>query len=216
MTENLDMTMMYVVHDALRRDVGELARVAARTNDDPRKILRTALGWDQFKTFLVVHHTAEDETLWPALQAELADRPDDLALLDAMEAEHAAIDPLLRAIDEALVDRDAGHQRLGDLVDALAGALTGHLRHEESETLDLIDATLTQEQWQRFADDSRDRIGDRATVFMPWMLEGASEERVAQILGRMPEPLLAAYRGGWQPAYDAQPRWVARQDPPAA
>ena len=65
----------------------------------------------------------------------LADRPDDLALLDAMEAEHAAIDPLLESIDAALVDREGGPERLGDLVDALHTNLTGHLTHEEADAL---------------------------------------------------------------------------------
>jgi hypothetical protein len=216
MTQRLDMTMMYAMHDALRRDLERLARVAARTDDDPRKVLRTGLGWESFKAFLVAHHTAEDETLWPALQGELAGRPDDLALLDAMEAEHAAIDPLLQAIDDTLVDRDSGHQRLGDLVDALATGLTGHLRHEEGETLDLIGATLSEQQWQRFGQDNAARNGDRAPVYLPWLLDGADEDRAAQVLARMPEQLRVMYRDVWRPAYDAQPRWVARLDPPAA
>jgi hypothetical protein len=56
-----------------------------------------------------------------------------VALLDALEAEHSAIDPLLAAIDAALADRDSGPQRLGELTDALATALRAHLDHEEAE-----------------------------------------------------------------------------------
>jgi hypothetical protein len=41
------------------------------------------------------HHTAEDETLRPVLAPLLVDRPTDLALPEAMEAEHAAIDAVL-------------------------------------------------------------------------------------------------------------------------
>jgi hypothetical protein len=48
-----------------------------------------------FKKYLRIHHRAEDEAVWPVMYQVLTDRPDDLALLDAMEAEHAAIDPLL-------------------------------------------------------------------------------------------------------------------------
>lgn len=46
------------------------------------------------------------------MRQALADRPDDLAVVEAKEAEHAAIDPLSEAIDAALADRDSGPERL--------------------------------------------------------------------------------------------------------
>jgi iron-sulfur cluster repair protein YtfE (RIC family) len=124
-----DMTMMYTMHAALRRDLDRIARVTARPNDDPRHILRTAAGWQMFTSYLTIHHTAEDDLLWPPMRAALADDSDGGALLDAMEAEHAAIDPLLAAIDAALADRESGPHRLGELTDALAVALRRHLDH---------------------------------------------------------------------------------------
>jgi iron-sulfur cluster repair protein YtfE (RIC family) len=110
----LDMTFMYVFHDALRRDLERIARFTARGSDDPGRVLRTAAGWEMFKKYLRIHHQAEDDAVWPVMYQVLADRPDDLALLDAMEAEHAVIDPLLDAVDAALDDRDGGPERLGD------------------------------------------------------------------------------------------------------
>ena len=47
----------------------------------------------------MVHHQVEDDALWPALRATVAAHPDQLALVDALEEEHAVIDPLLRAVD---------------------------------------------------------------------------------------------------------------------
>jgi hypothetical protein len=55
------------------------------------------------------------------MRAALAGRPDDLALLDAMEAEHAAIQPLLDAVDATVADRNSRPDVLGGLTDALAG-----------------------------------------------------------------------------------------------
>jgi len=89
----LDMTMMYAVHDALRREAEHIARLSARAGDDPWRVLRTAAGWEMFKAYLRVHHTTEDDVLWPAMHEALTERPDGLALLEVMEAEHAAIDP---------------------------------------------------------------------------------------------------------------------------
>src|SRR5215471_3556669 len=130
--------MMYAMHAALRRELERIARVTARADDDPKHVLRTAAGWEMFKSYLQVHHTAEDDMLWPPMRTALARDPDGAALLDAMEAEHSAIDPLLAAIDAALADRDFGPQHLGELTDALAAALRAHLDHEEAEGLAVI------------------------------------------------------------------------------
>jgi iron-sulfur cluster repair protein YtfE (RIC family) len=200
MTFRLDMTMMFAMHDALRRELERIARVAARPGDDPRRILKTAAGWQLFTTFLRVHHTSEDIALWPVMRDVLAGRQDDLALLDAMEAEHAAIDPLLAEVEAALADRDHGTERLGGLIDALVTSLTGHLRHEESQGLPLIDATLTEQQWLRFSQVHRERVGGDAPRYLPWILDGADAPTTDLILGRMPEPVLAAYPE-WRAAY---------------
>ena len=81
-----DVTMMYAVHDALRRELDRIARVTARTDDDPKQVLRTAAGWEMFKSYLHVHHTTEDELLWPPLRKSLSEDSHATALLDAMEA----------------------------------------------------------------------------------------------------------------------------------
>jgi hemerythrin-like domain-containing protein len=200
-----DMTAMYAAHHALRRDLELLARTAARTDGDPRRILRTAAGWELFKKALHLHHTAEDEALWPAMRESGAGRPDDLALLDAMEAEHAAIDPLLDAIDAAVADPHSG--RLGDVTDALVLGLTGHLKHEEDEALPLIQVLVTEPQWLSFGQVNARLAGPDAPKILPWLLDGAGDEAVAAMLGPMPEPLRLAYANEWQPAYAAADRW---------
>ena len=87
----LDMTMMYAVHDALRRDLEPVAQMTARSE-----------GWDFFERFLQAHHVAEDDALWPVVREGVAGRTEDLAILDDMAAEHAALGPLLEAINDAL------------------------------------------------------------------------------------------------------------------
>ncbi|MEV4751570.1 hemerythrin domain-containing protein [Streptosporangium sp. NPDC049248] len=201
MTFRLDMTMMFAMHDALRRELERIARITARTDDDPRRVLRTAAGWELFKTFLRVHHTSEDVALWPVMRHELASRPDGLALLEAMEAEHAAIDPLLAGVDAALADRDHGGEILGGLVDALVTGLSGHLRHEETEGLALIDASLDDRQWLHFAEIHRERIGGEVPRYLPWLLDGADARTTALILDRLPAPVRTAYHDEWRAAY---------------
>ncbi|MBO2463511.1 hemerythrin domain-containing protein [Actinomadura sp. LCR2-06] len=201
------MTAMYVMHDALRRELEHLAKATARPDDDPRALLRTAAGWELFTTSLHVHHTAEDDALWPALRRTLADRPDDLALLEAMEAEHAAVDEVIAAIDAALADPDGPLDRLGDLVDALVTGLNGHLGHEEDQTLPLIQAVATPQQWAHFGQVHGQKIGPNAPRLLPWLLDGATEDNAAVMLAPLPPPARAAYAAQWQPAYAALNRW---------
>ncbi|WP_433143775.1 hemerythrin domain-containing protein [Actinomadura nitritigenes] len=206
----LDMTSMYTFHDALRRDLRHIAGVTARPDDDPRRVLATAVGWELFKKALHAHHTAEDEALWPVMREALAGRPDGLALLDAMEAEHAAVDPVIEAIDAALADRESGPVRLGELTDTLATALGGHLEHEEDEALALIGATLSEAQWLEFGQASGKYVGPDAPRVIPWMLDGASEAAAAAMLAPLPEPVRATYANEWVPAYKALDLWGAR------
>ena len=210
MASKNDMTMMYVFHDALRRDLDRIVRLTARADDDPRHVLRTAAGWEMFKSYLHVHHTTEDEMLWPPMRQALAADSAGATLLDAMEAEHSAIDPLLAAIDAALADRDSGPGRLAELADALAAALRGHLDHEEKDGLPLVDATITAEQWQAFGAEGANRISSDVSRFMPWIFEGAASEVTASVIGLLPPPVQQAYRDQWQPAYVNLNLWSDR------
>jgi hypothetical protein len=203
----LDMTMMYAIHDALRRELERLARTVATTAGDPRRSVADAVGWDLFKRFLEAHHTSEDVTVWPVVRQAVDGRPSDIALLDAMEAEHAVIDPLLARIDRSLLDPEAGADELPGLVDMLCTELSGHLKHEEDEALRLMDATMTQEQWQAFSTEQRARIGDLSSRYLPWLLDSAGAEQSEAILSRMPPPLVAVYESEWRKAYEALDLW---------
>jgi hypothetical protein len=209
----LDMSMMLTMHDALRRELVQVARIAGGQDGSPGALLRAALGWELFKKFLLVHHQTEDDVLWPALRARLAGQPDRVAMADALEAEHAVIEPLLAAIDAAAADPHYGYQRFGGLTDELVTALTAHLAHEESAGLPLIDAALTPAEWARFAAVHSDRLRDDAPRYMPWLLNGARPEAMESVIGKFPPPLLAAYRDQWAPQYAALDIWPAAGQP---
>src|SRR6266704_2152209 len=184
----LDMSMMFVMHDALRRELVQVARIAQLPDDNPAGLLRAALGWELFKKFLLVHHQSEDDALWPALRARVAERPDQVALADALEAEHAVIEEL-------------------------ATKLTAHLAHEESDGLALIDASLTPQEWQHFSQVHTERLRGDATTYMPWLLDGASPQTLAAVLGKFPPPLLTAFREQWGPSYATLNIWSAADEP---
>ena len=175
-----DMTMMFVMHDALRRDLDRIARLTARTDDDPKHILRTAAGWEMFKSYLHAHHTSEDELLWPPLRKALPDDAHGTALLDAMEAEHAAIDPLIDGFDAALADRNSGPARLGELADALASGLRAHLTHEEKRACPSSTRSSPRSSGRRSAPEAP----SRSQATSPGSCRGCSTARPRRSLRR--------------------------------
>ena len=68
-TGDADLTIMLAAHDAFRRDLARLARAAAAADlSDPVRHRSVAAGWELFKHELHLHHTAEDQVIWPALR----------------------------------------------------------------------------------------------------------------------------------------------------
>ncbi|MEV0033973.1 hypothetical protein [Nocardia sp. NPDC050793] len=67
-----DVTMMFVVHNAFRRDLDRM-RTAAQRADDPTVRATLRVGWATFSRYLTLYHMAEDEMQWPPMQAKLGD-----------------------------------------------------------------------------------------------------------------------------------------------
>ena len=205
-TGDADLTIMLAAHDAFRRDLTRLARTASAVNlSDPDRRQSIAAGWDTFKRQLHMHHTAEDEVIWPVLRPRLTHSQAALSVLAAMEAEHELIDPLLAAVDNAFA-RD--HDRLADVIDALTSSLTGHLGHEERDGLPLIGVALTAAEWRGVGRKIASRNGLSAgSEMFAWILDGAGREHAAATLAQLPPPLRLLYRARWKPRYERTPRW---------
>ncbi|MFD5073966.1 hemerythrin domain-containing protein [Streptomyces sp. NPDC058371] len=200
----IDLTVMYAAHDAFRRDLERLAEAAARGTADTPPV---HAGWDNFRRQLHIHHTAEDSDLWPRVERAVADRPQDVALLAEMEAEHARLDPLLTAVDQAL---HQGSADIAALVHALAAALGDHLEHEEKSALPLIQEVLTPADWGAFTGRMRETQGLRgAAVFVPWIVDGIPPADRASFLGALPPPVRVLNRLFWEAGYRRRGLWRA-------
>ena len=190
----IDFTMMYLTHDAFRRDLGLLARRAS-TNDTAG--LRTR--WHIFKTQLLIHHSVEDAHLWPAVRRAASGRTGAARLLHDMEREHGQLEPLLDAVDHALA---AGADRLCDLIGQLQPVLTGHLDHEERDALPLIQAVCSPADWRRFAGHVRRRQGVRgAATYVPWVLDGLDQDGRRRFFAALPPPVRLANHLEWERRY---------------
>ena len=201
-----DLTIMLAAHDAFRRDLTRLARAAATADlSDPARRQSVAAGWELLKRELHLHHTAEDQIIWPVLRPRLAHSEHALSVLDAMEAEHDLIDPLLAAVDTAF---NVAPDQLAGAIDALATTLTGHLAHEERDGLPLIGVALTAAEWRAAGRAIARKNGLSAgSEMFAWMLDGAGRDQATATLGSLPPPLRLLYRARWKPRYEKTPRW---------
>jgi iron-sulfur cluster repair protein YtfE (RIC family) len=200
----IDFTMMYATHDAFRRDLGRFTAAAAAGTADAAGV---RAGWENFKSQLLLHHSVEDTHLWPRVRRAAAGLPQGLVLLDEMEAEHAQIDPLLAAIDQALTN-SAGS--LAARVGEMASALQWHLKHEEEAALPLIQSVCTLADWHAFAAEMRRRQGVKgAAVYVPWILDGAAPDARRQFLGALPPPVRMISKLLWEPWYRRRGLWNA-------
>lgn len=203
--ERPDVTMMYVVHRAFRRELARMQAAAAQaTNSHMRRALRGS--WTTFNRYLTIHHTAEDEMLWPPMRAKLGSCSQDLHLLDEMLDEHSRLEPLLRDIDNALCQTAPAD--LASLIAELTGVLVSHFEHEEMAALPLVTQTLSTREWDDFSDDQRNRIGLRgAGWFFPWLLDDAPPDMRAFVLALIPAPVRLANKVVWEPRYRRKSPW---------
>jgi hemerythrin HHE cation binding domain-containing protein len=201
-SETIDFTMMYATHDAFRRD---LDRLVAASAAGAARTAEVRAGWENFKAQLTLHHTVEDTELWPRVHRAVVGQQRDLALLEAMESEHAQIDPLLKEIDSAL-SGDAS--RLAETAREASAVLGHHLQHEEDEALPLIQSVLTRADWSAFAGEMRRRQGVKgAAVYVPWILDGMPDAKQRRFLNALPAPVKVVNRLFWQPSYQRRQLW---------
>jgi hypothetical protein len=208
----IDTTMMYAVHDAFQRDLDTLVALAGRQDAAGLRA-----GWERFKTFLHIHHTAEDTHLWPVLEDKLTrlGRINGLAVLASMESEHAGLVALLDAVDAAFATA-ATPEQLATHARRLADALTAHCEDEEARALPLVEELLSEKEWLAFGHEQRRKLGrGGAATFLPWLLDGADPDRARRVMAYLPPPARLLYRAVWRPRYLRRPRWEPRTAAPA-
>lgn len=197
----LDMTMMYAMHHGFRRDLRLLEAAAATTPADDRRAW-VALGrrWRRFVAILRHHHEGEDAGYWPLLAARVD--ADERADVFAMEAEHHAMDDLLRAIDPAfhrLVTTASTRERatLAADVTRLRALVENHLRHEETVVIPLLHKHITvaeDEQIEREHFRSGLSLADLLGS-VPWVLHDLPSEVRDRILAAAGPPIRMVWLG---------------------
>jgi hemerythrin-like domain-containing protein len=185
--------MMGVVHNALRRDLRRLdTTLSAASAITPRRRQALSMHVEWMMDFLHHHHHGEDEGLWPLVRGRTLEGD---ALLDRMETDHADIAPAMEQVltaarrfrsdpaDEARIEVLGSLRRLCDV-------LLPHLRREEEEAMPLVEATVTDAQWNTW--DHKHNVKGKTLPQLGregrWLMDSLDPPRYQVLVHLVPPP----------------------------
>jgi len=179
----------------LRRDFAAFtAAVATTPVSDAQVWAALDRRWQKAAEMLHHHHGAEDDNLWPVLlrHAEQSGSQEDLQLLADMAAEHARIDPALKACHESFAEMRAhpceDHRTALEtrLAEAQQGLLE-HLAHEEGKALPMLQRTLSEQENKAFEKAAESAYPLKMIPFLlPWAMDEVPHEARDRLLATTP------------------------------
>ncbi len=200
-----DLTMMLLIHKALRRDLARLATAFGSAEISRPQALALNQQWQLFARNLHEHHTVEDRLIWPKVEQRAGDEAG--AVLAAMAAEHEVLDPMLADTSELVSSFVANpsspmQSAVASSLARLIDTLEHHLGHEEHDAIPLIERHLTKADLDQVTATQRREGGIAgAQQFLPWVLEEAPPRDRAQVLDELPLPVRALVKR-WQRAHE--------------
>jgi len=184
-------SMNKVIHAAVRRDLARLGGALDTVSDgDHKRATDLGRAWRNLRDQLRHHHEQEDTILFP-VTVHLGV---DLALVDAMEAEHQTMARALTEIDTAMGSY-ATSASAADAADAADAVRRGsvvveeHLVHEEEEFEPLVREHLESSEWKAAMRQIRKVPPRQAGWFFAWIEDGAPEDARAFVATEVPAPV---------------------------
>lgn len=196
--ERPDTHDMIVIHRVFRRESALLpAMVRAVPAGDAHRATMIARHFRDYEHGLHLHHTAEDELLWPLLHSRVEVGKD---LVTRMQDQHEHIAATLAGagslvrVWEAVPGAETGVPAASAL-SAHHEALLEHLSDEERYILPLVSEHLTVTEWN----DLKRRVEEETPrsqlmLLLGAVLEDADQEERAEILRTLPGPARLTWR----------------------
>lgn len=187
-----DARDMFAVHTMFRREFGAAPNLISSVADGDEQ--RTATVADHIalmNLILQVHHSAEDNYIWPLLRerggAEIA------SIIRIMEQQHAGIHEGYVRVEEALADwresaSAASRDALAATIGELLPLLDDHLSLEETRVVPQIERYLTKSEYARMAEDgSANTPEDVLPLSFGMIMYEADTEVIDNIVAEMPD-----------------------------
>ncbi len=202
---------MIVAHRTFRREfrlIPELVRKVA-----PGDTARAAVVAAHARLVLRglhLHHTSEDDLLWPKLLERAAP---DAAFIERMEAQHGQVEHYLEQLEPALrrwesEARPAVSEEVASTFDRLRDALLEHLDDEERHILPIAARCITQAEWNELGDHGLKQTKKKdLPILFGAVAEEATPEEMVEILGTVPLPVRILLRTVFAKKYQ---RYISR------
>jgi iron-sulfur cluster repair protein YtfE (RIC family) len=199
-----DVRDMYVVHRVFRREFGLIPRLIRRVA--PGDTARAAVVAGHARLILGgldMHHTGEDDLLWPKLLERATPSAD---LIHRMEAQHHRVEELIAQLGSDLPRweaeaRPAVSEELASTFDALRVALLEHLDDEERHILPLAERHITPQEWAGLGEHGMAKVKkSELPILFGAMLEEAAPDERTMMLKIVPPPVRLLVRTvfAWQ------------------
>ncbi|WP_214109602.1 hemerythrin domain-containing protein [Acrocarpospora catenulata] len=196
-----DLTGIRIIHRAMRGDLHRLvalteAASTGQTTFTPARAAALAAYIGQVRHAIHVHHTREDEIVWPLLERSAGAAVD---LADLSE-DHSVLDPLLAemvAAADAFANGTGQPGALASAVRKLSDLLDEHIEEEERRIFPVIQKYVTGEEWEQT--EKKFRKGGDVRFELAWVSEYTTPEERAFLrakAGPMLTLMLALIRPG--------------------
>lgn len=203
---------MIVVHRVFRREVDLIpGLVRAVPDGDTARAGVLADAFSDYRPGMHLHHTGEDELLWPLLLARI-DLETDLVL--RMEAQHETVAATLEEAAQCIAAWRSAPSAVtaAPVIAALAAhrtALLEHLRDEEEYILPLAVEHLTAAEWGRMGERfSAEVPKDKMLFFLGMILEDAEPAEREEMMVHLPVAARIAWKTFGQRQYRRQVRKI--------
>jgi hemerythrin-like domain-containing protein len=205
-TYDTDVSDMYAVHRALLGALDAAPACVATADVDPERTEVIGSFIENVIEFLHVHHSGEDELLYPLLQQRCAANRSDLERIDDQhKLLYGPMDAGRSAVAAWREEPSTGHaQAVIVAVASITEALRPHLAEEEAVVLPLATKWISPEEWGQQA--GHNMMSFRADK--PWLMLGLVREQLDQdhrdgMLAGMPPEMRAAWAQQMEPAFNA-------------
>lgn len=200
-----DLFAFGLIHRTLRQGTRMIAEVAASIAAggpcDRRRQEAVVAFTRNVLEEVTVHHSREDDVLWPVIAASAGPHVD----LDPLSDDHVALHAVLHRAEQALAlfatDVPRGAVALAQEMTTMADELDEHIADEEAEVFPVIRRWVSAADFARCEESFRKGSKPAHAVFVVhWALSVATPEEAAKLLTGAPAPLklmLALTRRGW-------------------
>jgi hemerythrin-like domain-containing protein len=203
---NTDVSDMYAVHNALTGALDAAPEYVGKADGDSQRVEAIGSFYENVIEFLRVHHSGEDELIYPVVEQRSPESRSELERINAQhELLHAPMDAGRSALAAWRAAPSTGHaQAVVDALGSISEPLRPHLAEEETVLLPIASKWMSPEEFARLP--AHHMMSFRADK--PWLMMGLLREQLDQphrdgMLAGMPPEMRTMWTEQMEPAFNA-------------